>query len=159
MTTPNADQIEAAIVAGDIVAREDTVDIGEKQSPTGKAATGKYRRLDAMTARGMAILCNGKIEPQTDRPAEGKDTRTEEQKAKGVCDHFNYGRDLDVRAAVRKAIIDELGGPEKGIKESVKGLLAMGETRDEIPAMIAASKKFREVENAEAIATKILASL
>lgn len=118
-----ADDIREGIKAGHIVASRGEVVISEKASPTGKGAKSFYLQMDAQNAVGMALLAGGKMEPATLKP-EGDDTRTDEQKAVGACDYYNYGRDLDVRAKVRQQLMSELEGPEKSIKKAVDSLVA-----------------------------------
>jgi hypothetical protein len=80
----------------------------------------------ARSAKGMSALCGGKLEPATDKPAEGKDERTDEQKAPGVCDYFNYAADLEVRGNVRSAIMSKLESPDKAIAKAVAALEGVG---------------------------------
>lgn len=119
-----SDDLKAAINDGHVVASRGEVVISQKASPTGKGTSGFYLQMDAMNARGQAVLCNGKLEPATPKPSEGEDTRTDVQKAPGACDYFNYGRDLDVRAKVRAQLMSGLEGPEKAIKKAVDSLVA-----------------------------------
>jgi hypothetical protein len=119
------DEIKAGIEAGDIATVQDEVKVSDKASPTGKAASRPYTKLQALTAKGMALLCGGKLVPATGKPEDGvEDTRTDEQKAPGACDYFNYGYDLDVRAKERNILMSELEGPEKAIKKAVDSLVA-----------------------------------
>jgi hypothetical protein len=119
-----SDALQAAIRDGHIVATRGEVVITDKASPTGKGAKSFYLQMDAQDAQGMMALCNGKLGPSTAKPAEGDDTRTDEQKAPGACDYFNYGKDLDVRAKVRAQLMSSLEGPEKAIKKAVDNLVA-----------------------------------
>lgn len=114
------------IVDGHIDHSIETVKITAKSSPTNKDESQEFDALYALDAQGMAILCGGKIEPQTQAPTEGEDTRTEEQKRLGACDHFNYGRILSVRQNVRSALETRLEGPEKSIEKTVKANLVSG---------------------------------
>jgi hypothetical protein len=116
--------IQNAVKDGSLVATSEVVVITDKSSPTGKGGKRAYLMLAAQNARGMAALCGGKLEPATAKPAEGEDNRTDEQKANGACDYFNYGFDLDVRAKTRAALMAELEGPEKSIKKAVDNLVA-----------------------------------
>lgn len=112
--------INDAIVAGHLSHEIETVTIRAASSPTKKDESREFDALYALDAEGMALLCGGKIEPQTAKPAEGDDNRTDEQKKLGACDHFNYGRILTVRQAVRSALETSLEGPEKAIAKLVK---------------------------------------
>lgn len=137
---------QKGIAEGHIVATYEEVEISDKASPTGKGVKREYIRCDALSAQGMSILNGGKIKPQTPKPAEGDDTRTEEEKQVGACDHHNYGRDLEVRRKIRLEMMDGLEGPEKAVKKSVVGLRAMEHSDEEIVNMIKASPKFKGVE-------------
>lgn len=117
------DMLKAAIEAGDVVVVTDKVTISEKASPNGKAAEQEYQRYSAQNGRGMAALCNGKLEPATSKPEEGDDTRTDVQKQAGACDYFNYGFDLEARAQARAKLMSSLEGPEKAILKAVKSLV------------------------------------
>jgi hypothetical protein len=119
----NIENVNKAVEAGDVKAVQDKVSISEKASPTGKAAEMAYTRYVAVTARGMAALCDGKLEPAKDKPETGDDTRTDAEKAPGACDYFNYGFDLDVRATVRAKLMSTLEGPEKAIKKAIDTLV------------------------------------
>ena len=138
--------LAAAITAGDVTAVWGNVHISEKASPTGKAADKEYVSLGARTLKGMAFLCGGKVEPQTPKPEDGEDTRTEQQKEPGASDYFNYGFDLDLRQPVRNTLMGTLEGPEKAVKAAVKGLLAMGLEGDALRTAIKNSPKFKDVE-------------
>jgi len=81
---------------------------------------------EALNVQGMAALCNGKIEPAKEKPESGKDERTADDKAAGVCDIFNYAVDLDVRQEIRQAIMASLESPDKAIKRGIDTLLAIG---------------------------------
>lgn len=118
--------VETAINDKNVRAVKDVVKISAKASPDNKDHEKEYTRYEALNARGMAALCGGKIEPSTSAPAEGKDERTDDQKANGACDYFNYGFDLDQRASVRASLMGELEGPEKAIAKLVKALVDGG---------------------------------
>jgi hypothetical protein len=118
--------IRQGIVDGHIDHQIESVKIAAKSSPTGKDEEESFDALYALDAQGMAILCNGKIEPKQDKPAEGEDTRTDEQRKLGACDHFNYGFILGVRQAVRARLESRLEGPEKSIEKAVKAGVAAG---------------------------------
>lgn len=138
------EMIERAIAEKHIVVDETaTVEISDKASPTGKGAKTQYRKLVAQDAQGMAAMCGGKIVPATPKPEEGKDERTEEQKAAGACDYFNYGYDLEVRAKIRTDLMGTLEGPEKQITKLVAGLKAAGFDADAIRTTVLGSPKFQ----------------
>lgn len=141
--------VNAAIAAGHVLAVTDEVTISDKASPTGKGAKKEYQKLIAQNAQGMAALCGGKIVPATAKPAEGKDERTDEQKAAGACDFFNYGYDLDVRAGIRQELMGTLEGPEKQIKKAFDGVVLMGYSKDEAKEMLKVSPKFKDVDGLE----------
>jgi hypothetical protein len=123
-TTKLSPEIQKAIEEKNVAASTELVKISEKSSPNGKAAERPYVMLRALNARGMAVLCGGKLEPATDKPEEGDDTRTDDEKRPGAADYFNYGFDLDVRAKVRASLMSDLEGPEKAIKKAVDSLVA-----------------------------------
>lgn len=135
--------VETAITESHVRAVQDVVKISAKASPDNKDHEKAYTRYEALDARGMAALCGGKIEPSTGAPAEGKDERTDEQKANGACDYFNYGYDLDQRASVRASLMNELEGPEKAIAKAVKALV------DGIGMSEAAAREFVLAKRAE----------
>jgi hypothetical protein len=143
------EMVLAAVKAGDVVSVQDEVKISEKASPTGKAAVKAYEKLIAVNARGMAALCGGKIEPAKPKPAEGKDERTEQEKAAGACDFFNYGYDLDVRASIRQELMGSLEGPEKTIKKAFDGMVLAGYSKTEAADLVRNSPKFKGVEGLE----------
>lgn len=118
-----SEALQTAITEGHVSPARGEVVITTKASPTGKGAQQFYLVLDALDARGQAVLCNGKLEPATRKP-EGEDSRTDAQKATGACDYFNYGFDLDVRSKVRAKLMGTLEGPEKAIKKAIDSLVA-----------------------------------
>lgn len=118
--------IEQAVKDGHVVRKLSDVTIRAKSSPTKKDEVQPFYSYAAMNARGMAALNNGKIEPQTPKPEDGKDERTEDQKAFGACDYHNYGYDLDLRQPIRVALEDEIAGPEDAINKAVKQLVDNG---------------------------------
>lgn len=118
--------IVAAILAGDLAHAVEKVTISEKVSPTKKEESREFDALYALTVNGMAILMGGKLDAQTPKPAEGKDERTEQERALGAADHFNYGRILNVRQNVRTALETDLEGPEKSIAKQAKSLVDGG---------------------------------
>ena len=144
-----SDLVKAAIEAGHIKVETKTVEISDKASPTTKGVAADYQRLYAQNAQGMAAICNGKIVPATDKPAEGKDERTDEEKAAGACDYFNYGHDLEVKAEIRQELMDTLVGPEKGIKKAYDGAVLMGYSKTEAADLVRNSPKFKGVEGLE----------
>lgn len=138
-----ADALKAAIAAGDVVMLPKTVTVSAKVlkqegiTPDTVKAAGFELDKDgaivvpaqiptARTAKGMAVLCGGKIPPATDKPAEGKDERTDEDKAPGVCDYFNYAADLEVRGNVRSGIMSKLESPDKAVAKAVATLEGIG---------------------------------
>lgn len=137
----NLELVNAAVAANHIRQETDKVVISEKASPNGKAAEKTYTRYTALDAQGMAALCNGKIEPATPKPETGDDVRTEEQKAPGACDYFNYGYDLDVRASTRASLMSDLEGPEKAIKKAVDALVASGFDATQARDLVIAQRK------------------
>lgn len=138
-TLPQA--ILDAIAAGHLDHTIAEVNISAKASPTKKDESRSFDSLMALDAEGMALLCSGKIETQTPKPAEGKDERTEFQKKLGACDHFNYGYDLRVRAQVRDALVTSIEGPEKTIEKLVKANVAMFDTEAETREFVIARLK------------------
>jgi hypothetical protein len=141
------DDVKAAIAEGSIKLVDKTVKVSAKSLKSAgiNADTVKAAGLsvdkdgdivfpvqvpEAQNGKGMAILCGGKIEPATAKP-EGKDDRTDAQKATGVCDVFNYAVDLDVRQDVRQNLImAKLESPDKAIAKAVAALEALGMDRD-----------------------------
>jgi hypothetical protein len=148
-----------AVTDGHIAATEDEVTISDKASPTGKSAKAKYMKLRALDAEGMGILCKGKMEPATDKPKEGKDERTDADKAAGACDFFNYGFDLDVRAGIRQTLMDSLMGPEKLIKKAFDGMLGAGFYKDEVVATLTNSPKFKDVDGIATLLARLAAAV
>lgn len=139
-------QIPASILEGirerHIAHAIEEVTIKAKTSPTRKDESRAFDAFYALDAEGMMILCNGKIEPATPTPAEGKDERSDEQKAYGACDHFNYGRLLNVRQVERGRLEASIEGPEKSIAKLVKAMIDGGlaetetEAREEVIARL-----------------------
>jgi len=131
-----------AIAAGHISHDIEQVTIRAAKSPTNRDETRDFDRLRALDVEGLAIMCNGKIEPALDKP-DGKDTRTEAEAALGVCDHFNYGHVLYVRASIRQDLVNALLGPEKNIEKLVKVNMdgGMYDTREEARAAVVARLK------------------
>ena len=131
-------QIPAAILEG-ILGRHiahaiEEVTIKAKTSPTKKDEARPFDAFYALDAEGMLLLSGGKMEPATPAPAEGKDERTEEQKAYGACDHFNYGRLLNVRQVERGRLEASIEGPEKSIAKLVKAMIDGGLAESESEA-------------------------
>lgn len=120
------EQLDAAVTAGHLKASKGEVTISAKSSPTGKDESRAYDKFEALDAEGMAILCDGKLEPATPAPAEGKDERTDAEKASGACDHFNYGFDLAVRQRVRGQLASDIEGPAKIIRKTAEDLVKAG---------------------------------
>lgn len=127
MPAEKAEAIRKGVMEGHIlVDRNAKVTVRAKSSPTKKDENQPYVAYFAKTGRGMALLCGGKVEPAMVKPAEGKDERTDVQRAPGACDYFNYGFDLDVRQPIRVKLEDSLSGPEKAIDKMVKQLVDGG---------------------------------
>ena len=127
MPAEKAEAIRKGVASGDIIEdRKAKVTVRAKSSPTKKDEHQPYVAYFAKTGRGMALLCGGKVEPMTVKAEEGKDERTDAQKAAGACDYFNYGYDLDVRQPIRVKLEDSLAGPEKAIDKMVKQLVDGG---------------------------------
>jgi len=151
------DMVQKAITDGHVQHVQDEVKISEKASPTGKAASKAYDKLIALDAQGMAALCGGKLVPATAKPAEGKDERTDDQKAPGACDYFNYGYDLDVRASIRQELMGSLEGPEKTIKKAFDGMVLAGYSKSEAAELVRNSPKFKGVDGLENLLTRAAA--
>jgi len=126
LTPEHADAIRKAVAEKHIAAVQSKVTIRAKSSPTKKDESQPYIAYFANDARGMSVLCGGKIEPAMVKPEEGKDERTGAQRAPGACDYFNYGFDLDVRQPIRIMLEDSLAGPERAIEKVVKSLVDGG---------------------------------
>lgn len=130
------------ILAGHVAHAVEEVTIKAKTSPTKKDESRKFDAFYALDAEGMMILCNGKIEPATPTPATGKDERSDAEKAYGACDHFNYGRLLNVRQVERGRLEASIEGPEKQIAKLVKQMVDgglhenEGEAREEVIARL-----------------------
>jgi len=139
----SADAIAAAI-AEKLIANVGTtaVTISAKIAGTKIDQFVNYEKLIALTAEGQKLLAGGKMEPATDAPESGKDERTAEQKAKGACDHFNYGFDLEVKRDLRGKLAEMIEGPAKAIAKAAQVMLdnGMADTLDEAVAMVKASR-------------------
>jgi hypothetical protein len=115
--------IREGILSGDIAHQIEEVKVSAKVSPTKKDEVRKFDAYYALTAQGMLILCGGKLEPQTDTksiPDDATDAQRKELRRKGACDHFNYGRLLEVRQVERGILEDSIMGHEKAIDKQVK---------------------------------------
>lgn len=138
-----SDMVKAAIASGDVRIVPKAVKVTAAALKTAKipAETVKASGLptnsegdiilpievpEALTGKGMAALCNGKIVPQTPKPEDGKDERTDEQKAIGACDRFNYAVDLEFRTPGRAFIMGKLESPEKVIEKAAETFVAAG---------------------------------
>lgn len=121
------DLITAAIENKDIIVETAKVEVSAKASPDGKVHEKEYSAYRPQTLTGMLALCNGKVEPSTAKPEgkDAKDERTDEQKAAGVCDYFDYAYDLEQRAKIRAQIMATLEGPDKAIEKAAKQLEAL----------------------------------
>lgn len=146
-----SEAIKAAIEAKDILVEAAEVTVSAKASPDGKEHKRAYEALRPQTMAGMLALCDGKVEPSTPKAAEGKDERTDAQKAAGICDYFDYAYDLETRARIRAAMTQGLEGPDKAIEKVSKQLDSMIElglmTREEADEQLA---KIRERAKAAA---------
>ena len=125
-----AEVLKDAIDKGWLVVVEAAVTIKAASSPTGRDESQPYTKLDAVNTEGMAVLEMGKMEAETPKPESGKDERTDIQKRKGVADHYNYGKDLDVRQPIRQLLAAELEGPSKIIEKAAKMLIESGMADD-----------------------------
>jgi len=111
------------------------VTIKAKTSPTKKDEARQFDAFYALDAEGMLLLSGGKMEPATPPPAGNeKDTRTDAEKAYGACDHFNYGRLLNVRQVERGRLEASIEGPEKQIAKLVKAMIDGGLSENESEA-------------------------
>jgi hypothetical protein len=121
-----AEEIAAAIEAGQIrnVGPTDLT-ISAKVTKT-KDETLVYEKLIALTYEGQAFLTGGKEEPALDLAEGAKDERTDEEKAKGACDHFNYGFDLEVKRILRGKLAELIEGPAKVIAKAAQNLIDNG---------------------------------
>lgn len=127
--------IKAGVEAGDLRARDVKVAYEKKAFKT-------VTIYEALTGKGMAIYCGGKIVPQTPKPDEGDDTRTADEKKIGACDHFNYSVNLAERARVRAQVETALEGPEKAINKAVEALVAnAGFTKDAALKIVTEQRK------------------
>lgn len=144
-----------AVKASAIIASWAAVKVSKDASPNGKELSVKYVRLDAQNARGMAAMNNGKIEPQTQAPSEGEDTRTEQDKLIGACDHHNYGYDLGVRQSVRVWLVGEAKGPESAVKAAIKGFIAAGLP----PEAVKTSPKFKDYPGIDKLVDRLISEL
>lgn len=137
-----AEAIAEAITAGQLSDGGKTdVTISAKVTKT-RDEFVTYDKLVALTFVGQALLAGGKEAPATAAPAEGKDERTEDQKAKGACDHFNYGFDLEVKRELRGKLAELIEGPAKAIAKAATTLLDQGvaDTLEEAVAMVKAGR-------------------
>lgn len=140
-----AEEIAAAINDGRIVnVGETAVTIRAKKGSGGKDEFVTYEKLMAQNKEGEVFFCGGKDAVATKAPETGDDTRTEEQKAKGSADHFNYGFDLEIKRWLRDQLADILEGPANAIKKAAIAALENGiggvETMEEAVAMVKASR-------------------
>ena len=129
--------------AGHIRASWDKVTISAQAGKTAKDTVGAYIRLEALNTQGLSLLFDGKINPETPKPEKGEDTRTPEEKQRGACDYANYGYDLERRASIRQKLMATLEGPEKAVKNAVKGMLGLEMEPAEIKDRIINSPKFK----------------
>jgi hypothetical protein len=127
--------IKAGVESGDLRAVDKKVVYEKKAFKT-------VTIYEALTGKGMAIYCHGKIVPQTPKPDSGDDTRTPEEKKIGACDLFNYSVDLGERARVRAQVETALEGPEKAIAKTVESLVEnAGMEKAEAYAFVIAQRK------------------
>jgi hypothetical protein len=138
---------------GNVLVSWDTVDVSATKSPTGKAAFKYYIRIEAVNAAGQSAVF-GKINAATPEGALAEGISAEERKvktAKGACDYANYGLDLERRANARQALLSELEGPERAVKNAVKSMLGLEMPVSEIRDMILNSPKYKSVEGLAAV--------
>lgn len=161
------ENVQQAIKDGHIFADIWSVELGKKaaQNPTGKDLVSEYLRLLAQDAQGMAVRENGLMRPGV-KPVDDKgnvipkDKWTPEQilaATPGVCDYYNYGKDLDDKGDVKQRMIRMVEGPEKAIKTAYLGCLAMGQDKDEALETLRTSKKFKGVEGLEVLLKRVSA--
>jgi hypothetical protein len=99
-----------------------------------------YEKLIALTFAGALALSGGKEEPAT-VATEGAEL-TDEQKAKGACDHFNYGFDLEIKRILRGKLAELIEGPAKVIAKAAQNLLDNGGA-DDLESAVAMVKAWR----------------
>lgn len=137
-----AAEISAAIEAGKIrnVGPTDLT-ISAKVTKT-KDETLVYEKLIALNFEGQSFLTGGKEEPALDLAEGAKDERTEEEKAKGACDHFNYGFDLEVKRILRGKLAELIEGPAKVIAKAAQNLIDNGiaDDMESATAMVKAAR-------------------
>lgn len=155
------DQITAALAEGFIrwaggIPRGDKATVGTRttavtdvtisadKSPTKKAETQPYEKLEAISAEGMVLLSGGKLEPAVLRGDEKIDPRTAEDRIKGACDHYNYGLDLEVKRMLRKALENEISGPEKAIRKLAQAMVDLKMAKNFEQALVKARKQYEE---------------
>jgi hypothetical protein len=135
------DQLDAAVEAGHILhIGETAVVIRGKGNAKDEFLT--YDKFVALDQQGELIFCHGKGNVATDKPAEGDDTRSAEEKAKGTADHFNYGFDLEVKRELRSLLAELIEGPAKAIAKAAQTLLDQGvaDSEEEAIAMVKAGR-------------------
>jgi hypothetical protein len=157
----STDQIDAAIKAGYIrwaggIPRGEKKSEGSRESsvtpvtikagvsPTKQDETQSYEKLEAITDVGEVLLAGGKAEPAILRGDEKVDPRSPEERAKGSVDHFNYGLDLEVKRAIRKALENEISGPEKAIQRMAKVFLDLKLAKNLEQALAKARKQYED---------------
>jgi hypothetical protein len=118
------------------------VTITKDKSPTKKEEVIQYEKLEAISDVGQILLSGGKLEAAVLRGDEKVDPRTEQEKLKGACDHFNYGRDLNIKRELRKMLLKQIAGPEKAIKNMAKAFLELKMAKNMEQAMIKARKEY-----------------
>lgn len=152
----------SAIKDGHILATWSTVVVTAKVSPTGKAGSKPYVRLEAQNANGLAALFEGFINAAVpeDKLPDGISVEEKKKKTtKGACDYANYGLDLERRAQIRQQLLSELEGPEKTVRKAVASFLAMEYEPAEVKTMIMNSPKYRDVDGLEKIVDTAIAAL
>jgi len=135
-----ADRIQELIAAGEIANLGDTeLTISAKVTKT-KDETLVYEKLIALSFNGQLALAGEKEEIAT-VATEGVEL-TPEQEAKGACDHFNYGFDLEVKRILRGKLAELIEGPAKAIAKGAQNLIDNGfaETMEEAITMVKASR-------------------
>lgn len=124
------------------------VTIKKDKSPTKRDETQPYEKLEAISPEGMVLLAGGKLEPAVLRGDEKVDPRTAEERIKGACDHYNYGLDLEVKRNLRKALENEISGPEKAIRKLAQALVDLKMAKNLEQAIVKARAQY-EAELAE----------
>ncbi len=137
--------VEQAIKDGDIVVSDDTVSLGAKSSPDGKAHEKPYKRLSSRSVAGMLALSGGVLVGEfrdakallaEEKKEDGTPVYADEKAAQAYLDehkddasvtgYFDYAFDLAQRNQVRQDLIAEIEGPAKAIREAAEKLVKAG---------------------------------